>query len=366
MNSSSNQSVPRTTRKFWKNTTLYKRLGISFLLFFIIIAISCLLYNLGGGLSPVYLTEDWKDENSGKPYTSIYHPKYNQTQWNVVLDGHSHTRYSHGSLTPEQNLLWHLSMGFNAMVLTDHNTFKGIEEIRNLARTQFNDSIKVLIGTEWTTRRIHMNLILPPNATNYEHLTPPGWSVTDTEIQAIIHDTHELGGLVVVNHYPWSETHCKNQPSRAELLAWGVDYLEVINEDVYDEISMEFAIENDLGQITGTDMHQPGEVFGATLLNVTKFTEEEIFHQLQKQATGIFFNSSGSGYPIEHQTVKTFWSTFFAPFIALGEVTTPLFWPVPSFGSILAWIGWYYAFFFILEGIMWIPNLRERKSKKRT
>ncbi|MCK5159608.1 MAG: hypothetical protein KAR08_10650, partial [Candidatus Heimdallarchaeota archaeon] len=52
-------------------------------------------------------------------------PTYNETQFNIVFDQHSHTKYSDGVLTVEQNILWHLAHGFNAMALTDHNTMKG-------------------------------------------------------------------------------------------------------------------------------------------------------------------------------------------------------------------------------------------------
>lgn len=353
----------RKPKNFWKRPAFFRRWGISFLFLFLIIAVSCLLSNLGGGLSPVYNTQDWQDEDSGLPYLSLYKPQINHTQWNILLDGHSHTRYSDGSLTPEQNLLWHLSMGYNAMILTDHNTFKGVEEIRTLARTKYNDSIKVLIGTEWTTRRIHLNLILPPNATDYSQLTPPGWSVSDAEIQAVIHDTHQLGGLVVVNHYPWSETHCENQPSREELLAWGVDYFEVINEDIYDNQSIQFSLENNLGQITGSDMHQPEEVFSATLLNISELTEQAIFNSLKARQTSIFYNSSGSGYHIDHQTKPTFWGTFLAPFISLGEAATPLFWPDPAWPSIIAWMFWYHLMFFFIEFLIFIPGRGKKKRK---
>ncbi len=73
-------------------------------------------------------------------------PNYNTTEWNVLLDSHSHTKYSDGKLTPRQNILWHIAMGFNAMILTDHNTYRGVEKAREIARNEYDDKIKVFAG----------------------------------------------------------------------------------------------------------------------------------------------------------------------------------------------------------------------------
>ncbi len=56
------------------------------------------------------------------------------------------------------------------MVLTDHNTFEGVYEIRDIARNEFNNSFKVLLGVEWTTDNGHFNLIFPPNTTQEDFI----------------------------------------------------------------------------------------------------------------------------------------------------------------------------------------------------
>ena len=177
----------------------------------------------------VYNDTDWDDFS--------FTPQYNHSEWNVLLDPHSHTYYSDGHLSPRQNILWHIAMGFNAMVLSDHNTFEGVEEIRNIARTEFNDSIKVFVGMEWTTDRIHMNIILPPDVTaeEYEALvtfSSYAYTPTDEEIQEIIDSTHDLGGVITVNHIPWSMDYTTNHPTRQQLFDWGIDNIEVIKEEI--------------------------------------------------------------------------------------------------------------------------------------
>ena len=93
-------------------------------------------------------------------------------------------------------------MGFNAIALTDHNTFEGINEIRQIARTEFNDTIKVLIGIEWTTDKCHLNFILPPDTLEEDYnqlVTHSGYAYTptDQEVQDVIDNTHLLGGIVI-------------------------------------------------------------------------------------------------------------------------------------------------------------------------
>ena len=352
------KSSLKDTHKF--NRPFFFRWLYSFLIFFLIVAASSLLYNFQGITAPRYDTTDWE----GYDISPAYVPPFNATESNILLDPHSHTRYSDGYLTPEQNLLWHLSLGYNAMVLTDHNTFKGIEEIRSLARTRYNDTIKVLIGTEWTTRRLHLNLILPPNATDYDHLTPPGWDPSDAQIQQIIIDTHALGGLVVVNHIPWTEEFGENQPGREEWLAWGVDYIEIINEEVYDSVSFEFCEVNGLGMVAGTDMHTPGPVYSWTLLNTSEFTEQAIFDQLVARNTALLYNETPSPYPILHNTSLPFVGLLVHPFTGLGEIFTNIFWPDVQVGLVFVWLGWFHGFFFAIEALVYFSNSRPKGKKE--
>ena len=81
------------------------------------------------------------------------------------------------------------------MVLTDHNTFEGVYEIRDIARNEFNNSFKVLLGVEWTTDNGHFNLIFPPNTTHEDFVDfIPSKSYvsdpSDEEIKSIFNETH--------------------------------------------------------------------------------------------------------------------------------------------------------------------------------
>ena len=307
-----------------------------------------------------YSDSDW-DEFS-------YSPEYNVTQWNILLDSHSHTFYSDGSLTPRQNLLWHISLGFNAMVLTNHNTFDGISEIITIARQEFNETIKVLIGVEWTTDRCHLNLILPPSteSEDYDELITfksHTYTPTDQEIQDIISSTHNLGGLVVVNHIPWSLEFCRNHPTRDQFLAWGVDYIEAVNEEIYDMESYQFCLDNNLGVITATDMHEPEPVYSWTTLNVSEFSEEAIFNELKEKRTGFIYDGSASPYDVEHKS-NPFYAVVF-PIYKIGAMFKEMY-SSEKFGSLLASFFIYiYGGFLLMEGLKALTPKIKMKLKRK-
>lgn len=66
---------------------------------------------------------------------------------------------------------------------------------------RYKDRIVVIPGIEYTCCRIHMNLI---NINESVPIGPP--EPSDEQLQDVIRRVHELGGLVIVNHIPWSNT----------------------------------------------------------------------------------------------------------------------------------------------------------------
>ncbi len=291
-----------------------KRFGIYNLIIWIVIGIS-IPVNVAGPSTYKYTDNDWDDFS--------YSPDYNETEWNILLDPHSHTFHSDGSLSPRQNLLWHISMGYNAMVLTDHNTYDGIDEIREIARTEYNDTIKVLAGVEWTTARIHMNFIFPPTVISEEYesvLTIKSYIAkpTDQEIQNVIESVHSIGGLVSVNHYSSNRRLTDNIPTREQLFDWGVDFFEIVNNDEYYEENHQFCINKSIGILASTDMHEPKQVYSWTTLNTSEFSEQAIFNELKAKRTDYIYNSFGSSYSVEHKLNPAYIILF--PLIKIGEI----------------------------------------------
>ena len=98
------------------------------------------------------------------------------------------------------------------------------------------------------------------------------------------------------------EAKYKNHPTRENLLEWGVDYIEIVNDDsqpenVFDQESYDFCMKHngEIGMLTGTDMHKPdglvsGGVHGWTLLYLKEFTEGALLEDLRKKKTNILYS----------------------------------------------------------------------------
>jgi hypothetical protein len=242
-----------------------------------------------------YTDKNWKG------VTPHILPGYDGKKYNIVFDHHSHTNYSDGVLSINQNVEWHLAMGFNALAITDHNNMRHLEKIDKVKEEYAKKDIIILSGIEWTTNRIHLNFLGVPN---WEPKIK--YRVKEDDIINAINYAHDQGGVVVCNHIPWSlyEFHMKTHPSREILLDWGIDYIEIVNDDclpenVYDKESYDFCLKHNgkIGMITGTDMHNPddlasGGVHGWTLLNLKEITEEALMEELRKKKTKIIYSKT--------------------------------------------------------------------------
>ncbi|KAF9995028.1 hypothetical protein BGZ79_000182, partial [Entomortierella chlamydospora] len=68
--------------------------------------------------------------------------------YDVLLDGHSHTTYSDGRMSPETLLKWHIANGYNAVIVSDHNTIDGGLAAQKIALEKYADMITVIPGME--------------------------------------------------------------------------------------------------------------------------------------------------------------------------------------------------------------------------
>jgi len=250
--------------------------------------------------SYTYTDNNWKDLMPHNP------PGYDKSKHNVVFDHHSHTHYSDGKLTIKQNIEWHIAMGFNAIAITDHNNMRYMEKINGIKQEYAHKRFIILNGFEWTTTRLHLNFL---GISKWDERVP--YKPKDGKIIEVINKIHDLDGIVVCNHIPWSinEAKYKNHPSRETLLEWGIDYIEIVNDDslpenVFDQESYNFCLKHkgEIGMLTGTDMHDPhnfesGGVHGWTLLNIREFTEEALMEELRKKNTEILYSKNSFSDP---------------------------------------------------------------------
>ncbi|ORZ25341.1 Polymerase/histidinol phosphatase-like protein [Absidia repens] len=232
---------------------------------------------------------------------SSYLTPYNQSfQYNTLLDGHCHSTYSDGKLNVKQLLDWHIANGFNAVIVTDHNTIDGGLYAERLALQDdyYRERIVVIPGMEYTCCRIHMNLI------GINQTIPAGPpSPSDEELRQVINRTHALGGIVIVNHIPWSNTtesgyqlpRLPNHPSIADLISWGVDGFEVINQDTFDYPTLQVSQQHNLIQMVGSDLHHPAVPANAWLtVNSPAKNKTAILNEIISRRTSFLFDPTGT------------------------------------------------------------------------
>ena len=282
--------------------------------------------------------------------------------FNVIFDQHSHTKRVEGSLTVEQNILWHMAMGFNACVITDHNTVKNAADIAEMALKYAGEFI-VIQGMEYTTSRIHMNFI---GISSWDLSVPINPS--DAKILEAIEEVHNQGGTVTANHYlRTSEDGKENFPSREQLILWGVDFIEVVNGDDYDKVSIEFCLENNasIGMIAGTDMHHPEDVFSWNGINADNFTKEGIMEELLNHNTTIIYNAEG--FEEIGEADPNPWFILPRPFHDFGGILCSYHLGsgvMDGLGLTVFFSYYLVTFIFIESSIFLIKRIKENKKKK--
>jgi hypothetical protein len=204
-----------------------------------------------------------------------------------LLDTHSHTLASDGIMTAEQNIRWHIANGFNAFVVSDHNS--DLNNKPSLALQNKYPEIMIIPGYEWTRPLIHMNFI---NLEKYPFSVPNNPNKDD--IKKIIPLVQQMGALVQVDHIPWTKglrEHLSGElvhPTREELIEWGVDGFEINNENRYYDpttirtielMEKKGELEKKLFFTSGTDIHNPANAW------VTGWTEVLLTPQEKKAPT---------------------------------------------------------------------------------
>ncbi len=304
-----------TLSKGWK--AIIKRFIWFAVICVVIIAASLAAFALIPG-KYIYKNGDWN-------YKFV--PAYNSSRYNVLFDPHSHTLQSGGVLTPEQNIQYHVAMGYNACVVTDKlsgdaSSWDSTREAQRVARESYAGQIKVLIGIEWGSSRGHFNIFLPPNVTDsddYRAAIPyHGNNPTDGQIQAFISAVHSLGGIVIVDHLLYSLPIMPTHPTRQQLFAWGVDYIEVINAAEFDQASNVFCDGSGMGKIAASGMHVPekDKIHGWTLLNATAFTEQAVFDELKGKRVEMLYQAYPAPYNATHESNPAY--VALRPLIQLG------------------------------------------------
>lgn len=328
------------------NKSYLKKIILRFIVAFIVVALvitTSVLASLYGPSKYAYSDDDWKGVDPITPYG------YNSSKYNVVLDQHSHTLYSDGVLTARQNIEWHLTMGFNVIFITDHNTLNHKEDVEKL--NEEYDDILVMTGMEYTTHIIHMNFL----GIEKWDLDIPN-KPTDEELQDAIDEVHDQGGVVTINHLPWSinEAGMEDHPSLDDLYSWGVDYIEIINGNDYDNNSIDWwnklnpSDQNNIGFISGTDMHSPGAVYGWTFMNISNFDENSVMTSLRNHNETVISYSSIAYEDKGTYTISPFYRIA-SPYMAFGDLFVDLWDDGLDWIGVSIFFGYFMLIFALIE-----------------
>lgn len=230
--------------------------------------------------------------------------------FNILMDVHRHP----SGMDPDVILEWHIASGYNAVVLTEHNTVEYSKKVQQVARTdKYKDRIKVLIGQEWTNCVMHMGMLGIS-----EYVPVPKYPTTD-QIRDVIKNVHDQGGLVVVNHIPWSIWVGLEQPSSDELIALGVDFFDITTSARLDLQTIYYARDKGVAVVAGTDAHALESANEWTILQADNFTEEAILAALHTKNTSFIFDETGYNPPMT-AGYKLNWEYIFKfPWIIIGR-----------------------------------------------
>ncbi|KAI9484535.1 Polymerase/histidinol phosphatase-like protein [Zychaea mexicana] len=339
-----------------------------------VIAVIAILLAIGLGLrytDDMPQAEDFKDlQFSWRVDPRSYLTPFNTSfgQYSVLLDGHSHSTYSDGKMSVRQLLDWHIGMYRHRSIKSDHNTVQGGLAAEQLALQDeyYRDNIVVIPGIEYTCCRIHMNLI---NINESIPVGPPNPS--DEELQQVINRVHELGGLVIVNHIPWSNTteayyeeaRLPNHPSVESLIEWGVDGFEVVHESTFDYATYIAAAQNNLIQMVGTDVHHPSVAANAWLaVQAAEFTKQGVIDAIRARRTSFLMDPAGTrprDYPgrtakydtlLPLSALGTYFSMFYTDYKGMYSFQGTFCHPqrVEIHNSVIGWFNFWFLIFMLV------------------
>lgn len=144
-----------------------------------------------------------------------------------AVELHSHTEHSDGDFTVEELVDEAVEYGYDALILTDHNTSSGYKELEKRAK---NKGLVTLSGIEWTTYFGHMLVHDADKLVDWRTATPH-------TIDAYIQEVKEANGLVGIAHpFAIGSPICTGCHWSFLVKNWAnVDYIEVWNSTCPDE-----------------------------------------------------------------------------------------------------------------------------------
>ncbi len=186
----------------------------------------------------------------------------------IYADFHNHTTFSADSTTPPKVLVESLKAHpyVKAAAVTDHDTIAGLKEIRELAAPY--PDILIIPGVEIATRQGDV-LVL-----GAQELPPKPWDIED------IVDFARATGCVTVAAHPFRQFGLGDEVADS-----GVDAVEVYNgvsSGLANKRALDVARKLRLPGVSGSDSHQPSELFSVCTQVQASLKVDEILDAVRK------------------------------------------------------------------------------------
>jgi len=193
----------------------------------------------------------------------------------LKYDLHIHSKYSSdGYCDPKVLVKTAIKKGLSGIAVTDHNTIRGgLETIK-----YENNDLQVIIGSEVNTDRGEViGLFLTEE-------------IKSNAFIEVVDEIKEQNGVVIIPH-PFDEIR-GNGINPQEKDAKLVDFVEVFNSrclfQKYNDKACEFAVENGLKFVAGSDAHFAHEIGKAGII----ISEEDVRESFSRGKIAIFGEKS--------------------------------------------------------------------------
>lgn len=146
--------------------------------------------------------------------------------------------------------------GVDAVIVTDHNAIAGLWDPAALPAVA---GLTVLLGEEWTTRRVHALLLGFRADGPWDAILPPPWRTypDDQDLRDMVERTHARGGLVVAAHPDVPFRTWPNDPFGVDgVEVWGLRSVWIRNRRATRRWHDWLVRGERLFALAGTDLHQ--------------------------------------------------------------------------------------------------------------
>jgi predicted metal-dependent phosphoesterase TrpH len=186
----------------------------------------------------------------------------------IYVDFHNHTTFSSDSTTSPKVLVEALVAHpyVKAAAVTDHDTIEGLNEIRKLAAP--HPDILIINGVEIATRQGDV-LVL-----GAQELPPKPWDIED------IVDFARATGCITIAAHPFRQFGLGDEVETCD-----IDAIEVYNggsSGMANKKALDIAKKLGVPGVSGSDSHQPSELFSVCTQVQSSLSEEEILDAIRK------------------------------------------------------------------------------------